>query len=60
MKLLLKISSKYADFANVFSPKLAIKLSKHTKIKNHAIEDWQPPYGPIYSLGLVELEILKT
>ena len=33
-----KIPSKYADFANVFSPKLAAELSKHTKINDHAIE----------------------
>ncbi len=32
-------------------------------IYDHAIElvdDWQPLYGPIYSLGLVELETLKV
>ena len=33
-----KISSKYADFADIFSPKLAAKLSKHTKINDHAIK----------------------
>ncbi len=30
--------SKYADFADVFSPKLAVKLPKHTDINNHTIE----------------------
>ena len=35
---LTKIPSKYADFADVFSPKLAIELSKYTKINDHAIE----------------------
>ena len=32
-------------------------------INNYAIElvdDWQPSYGPIYSLGFVKLEILKA
>ncbi len=32
-------------------------------INNHAIklvDDWQPPYGAIYSLGPVELKTLKT
>ncbi len=24
------------------------------------MDDWQPPYGPIYSLGPVELETLKA
>ena len=33
-----KMSSKYADFVDVFLSKLAIELSKHTKIINHAIK----------------------
>ncbi len=60
---LIKVSSKYAAFADIFSLKLATELSKHIGINNHAIElvdDWQPTYGPIYSLGPVELEILKA
>ena len=62
-KAFIKIPSKYANFADVFSPKLAIKLLKHTKINNHTIElvdDWKPLYSSIYSLGPVELETLKT
>ena len=58
-----KVSSKYANFADVFSPKLATKLPKYIKINDYAIElvdDWQPPYSLIYSLGLVELETLKV
>ena len=58
-----KVLNKYSDFADVFSPDLASKLPKHTKINVHAIElvdGQQPPYGPIYSLGLVELETLKA
>ncbi len=58
-----KVPNKYADFADVFSPKLATELPEHTGINDHAIElvdDWQPPYGPIYSLGPVELETLKA
>lgn len=57
-----KISSQYADFANVFSPKLAIELPKHININNHVIklvDDWQLPYGSIYSLGPVESETWK-
>ncbi len=60
---LTKISSKYADFADVFLPKLAAKLPEHTGINDYAIElvdDWQPLYGPIYSLGPVKLETLKA
>ena len=58
-----KISAEYLDFADVFSPDLASKLSKYTGINNHAIElvnSQQPSYGPIYSLELVELETLKA
>ena len=58
-----KVLAKYSDFANVFSPDLASKLPKHTKINNPAIElvdGQQPPYGPIYNLKSVELEILKA
>ena len=58
-----EVPSKYADFVDVFSPKLATKLLEHIRINNHAIElvdDWQPPYDPIYSLGPMELETLKA
>ena len=58
-----KIPSKYSDFADVFFLKLAVKLPKHTRINEYTIklvDDWQSLYGPIYSLGLVELEILKA
>ncbi len=33
-----KVLSEYADFADVFSLKLAAKLPKHMRINNHAIE----------------------
>ena len=58
-----KVPAKYSDFADVFTPDLASKLPKHTGINDHAIElvdDQQTPYGPIYSLGSVELESLMT
>ncbi len=38
-----EVSSEYADFADVFSPKLAVELLEHTEINDHAIElvdDW--------------------
>ena len=57
------ISAEYSDFSNVFSLGFAAELSKYNKINNHPInllDDKQPPYGPIYSLGPVALEILKT
>ena len=58
-----KVSAEYSDFADVFSPDLASELPEHTEINDHAIElvnGQQPPYGPIYSLGPVELETLKA
>ncbi len=33
-----EVPSEYADFADVFSPKLAAELPKHTEINDHAIE----------------------
>lgn len=58
-----KVFSKYANFADIFLPKLAIELLEHTGINDYAIklvDDWQSPYNPIYNLGSVKLEILKT
>ena len=58
-----KIPNKYSDFANVFLKEKALVLSECTNINKHAIEledGKQPLYEPIYSLRLVELEILKT
>ena len=59
----IKVLSKYADYAKVFSFNLAIELPENTCINKHAIkleEDKQLPYKPIYSLGPIELESLKT
>ena len=62
-KAFTKVPAEYSDFADVFSPDLASKLPEHTGINDHAIElvdGQQPPYGPIYGLGPVELETLKA
>ncbi len=59
----IKVPSKYADFIDVFFSKLATELPEYTGINGHTIklvDDWQPPNGHIYSLGPVELEILKA
>lgn len=48
---------------DVFSQDLAAELLEHTSINDCPIgllDDKQPPYGPIYSIGPVELETLKT
>ncbi len=58
-----EVSSEYADFADVFSPKLAAEFPEYTGINDHIIElvdDWQPLSGLIYNLKSVELEILKA
>ena len=55
--------TEYLNFADVFLEKSANVLPKRTGANEHAIElekGQQPPDGPIYSLGPVELEILKT
>ena len=54
---------KYSDFANVFLEKWVNVLPERTGANEHAIEleeGKQPSYGPIYSLGLVELETFKN
>ena len=58
-----RIPDEYSDFAIIFIEAKALVLPERTKHNGHAINlenDKQPPYEPIYSLGLVELEILKT
>ena len=62
-KALIKVTNKYIDFVDIFSPDLASELAEHIGINDLAIElvdGQQPPYGPIYSLGPVELETLKA
>ena len=57
-----KIPTNYSDFSNVFSEEKALILPKIIDLNQYAIklqENQQPLYRPIYSLGLVELEMLK-
>lgn len=57
------ISAKYFNFADVISKKTSVKLLEHSVINKYLINlepNKQPPYIPIYSLGLIELETLKT
>ena len=37
-EVLIKVFSKYTDFADVFLPKLVVKLLKYIKINNYTIE----------------------
>lgn len=61
--LLIELLIMYFDFTHVFLPKLPIKLLEEANINNHTIKlvnNRQFYYSPIYSLGLVELKLLKT
>ena len=56
------ILAEYSDFSNVFFSDSAAQLPEQIGINDQSINllyDKQLRYGPIYSLGLVELETLK-
>ena len=58
-----EVPAKYSDYIDVFSTENGAELRENTRINEHTIEleeGKQPPFGPIYSLGPVELETLKT
>ena len=60
---LIEVLVKYSNYSNVFLAENAAELPENTGMNEHAIEleeGKQPPFGPIYSLGPVELETLKT
>ena len=57
------VPTEYLDFADVFLEKSSNVLPERNGANEHAIKlekGEQPLYGPIYSLGLVELETPKT
>ena len=56
------VPTEYSDFADFFLEKSANVLQKRTRANKHAIKlekSKQLSYGPIYSLGPVELKTLK-
>lgn len=60
---LIEVSIKYSNFSNIFSKEKALVLLEQIKFNKHAIKlqnSNQLLYEPIYSLGPIELEILKT
>ena len=62
-KAFTEVLAKYFNHSNLFLGENAAELPKNTKMNEYAIKlekDKQPLLGPIYSLGLVELETLKT
>ena len=61
-KVLTEVLAEYSDYSNFFSVENAAELPENTRMNEHAIkleEGKQPLFGPIYSLGPVELETLK-
>ena len=57
------VLAEYSDFANIFLEKLANVFLEQTGANEHSIklkQSKQSFYKPIYSLGLVKLELLKT
>ena len=58
-----EILEKYFDYSNVFSAKNVVELLKNSRINEYAIKlkkGKQSPFGQIYSLGPVKLELLKN
>ena len=58
-----EVPAECSNYSNVFSAENAAELPKNTGINEYAIkfeENKQPLFGPIYSLGPVELKTLKT
>lgn len=57
------VSPEYSNFKSVFFPELTTELPKHIRINNHIInlvDGKKLSNRPYYSLGLIELETLKT
>ena len=62
-KAFTEVLAKYSDYSDVFLAEYVVKLPENTGMNEHAIEleeGKQPLFGPIYSLELVKIEILKT
>ena len=58
-----EVPAEYFNYSDVFSTENVAELLKNAKINKHAIkleEGKQLPFGPIYSLGPIELETLNT
>ena len=62
-KALTEILMEYINYNNVFSTEYAAEFPENNGMNEYAIkleEGKQPLFRPIYSLGPIELEILKT
>ena len=57
-KASIKVLAEYSNYSNVFLAENAAEFSENTGMNEHAIkleEDKQLLFGPIYSLGPIEL-----
>lgn len=62
-KILVEVFKKYMEYIDVFFKEATIELPEQMAINDHFTDlekSKQLPYGLIYSLGPVKLEILKT
>ena len=62
-KTLNKVPAEYSDYSNIFLAENAVELPENTGMNKHAIQlekGKQRSLDPIYSLGPVKLETLKT
>ena len=62
-KAFTKVPAEYPNYSDVFLAKNVAEFPENTGINEHVIKlekDKQLLFGPIYSLGLVELEMMKT
>ena len=62
-KAFTEVPAEYSDYSDVLSAENAAELLENTGMNEYAIEleeSKQQSFGPIYSLGPVELETLKT
>ena len=58
-----EVPAEYSNYSNVFPAEHIAKFPENTGMNEHAIKlkkSKQPPFGPLDSLGPVELETLKT
>ena len=58
-----EVPAEYSNYSNIFLAENAAELPKNPGMNEHAIElekGKQPSFGPIYSLGPIELETLKN
>ena len=62
-KALIEVLTEYSNYSNVFLAENTAEFLENTGMNEYTIkleEGKQPSFGSIYSLGPVELKILKT